>query len=144
MKARAIIALEAGWRHPMKHRAAICCVVLYALAGPASAGDCMRSGAGPQAVEGRISVLEATDAADRPETALILTPQSPTCLEAESPEDSVLDAGTVHVFSSDAKIHERLQGAVGETILVWGEPFAAHTAHHHAPIVMDVSKIGPE
>jgi len=119
-------------------------LTLVALAAPVSAGDCMRSGAGPQAVEGRISILEATDAADRPETALILAPSSPTCLEAESAEESVGEAESVHVFSSDARIHERLQGAVGETILVWGEPFAAHTAHHHAPIVMDVSRIGPE
>jgi hypothetical protein len=128
----------------MKRLRAVCFIVACAPSVPATAGDCMRYDAGPQVIEGRLSVLEAKDAADRPETALILTPSSPTCLEAEKPEDAVPDAKSVHVFSSDAKVHEHLQGAVGATILVWGEPFPALTAHHHAPIVMDVSKIGPK
>lgn len=118
-------------------------IALCALSAPAVAGDCMRYGAGEQAVEGRMSVLETHDAADRPMTALILTPGSPTCLDADDAEDKVGEAASVHVYSSDPEVHERLQAAVGKTILVRGDPFPAHTAHHHAPIVMDVSEIGP-
>jgi len=29
----------------------------------------------------------------------------------------------------------------GKSVLVRGKPFPAHTAHHHAPIVMDVAEI---
>ena len=125
----------------MRRCVAVWLLATFAFSSSAAAGDCMWYDSGPQSVEGKISILNAHDAADRPETALILTPFSPTCLDAKNPDDKVLEVETVHVFSNDPKIHERLQNYVGETILVWGLPFPAHTAHHHAPIVMDVSKI---
>jgi Domain of unknown function (DUF4431) len=128
----------------MRRLAAVCCVAVIATSGPAAAGDCMKSDAGPQSAEGEISILDAQDAAERPERVLILTPVSPVCLDAEDPEEKVLEAKTVHIYSTEDDIHERLKASVGKTILVWGDPFPAHTAHHHAPIVMDVSKIGPE
>lgn len=108
---------------------------------PVAASDCMMYDAGPQSVEGKISILEARDAADRPETVLILTPFSPTCLDAKDPENKVLEVKTVHIYSTKADVHERLKSYVGKTILVWRLPFPAHTSHHHAPIAIDVSKI---
>jgi hypothetical protein len=32
---------------------------------------------------------------------------------------------------------------VGQDVHVRGTPFSAHTAHHHAPIVMEISQIDP-
>lgn len=125
----------------MNSRGAACFLAAVILCTPAAAGDCMMYEAGPQAIEGSISILEAYDAADRPETALILTPFSPTCLDAKDPDDNVLEVKMLHIYSNDPKIHEQLKGHVGETILVWGLPFPAHTAHHHAPVVMEVTKI---
>jgi hypothetical protein len=104
----------------------------------------MQSNAGPQSAAGKISILEAHDAAERPEKVLILTLAAPVCLDAEDPEEAVAEAKSVHVYSTEDDVHERLQASVGKTIQVWGDPFPAHTSHHHAPIVMDVSKIGPE
>ncbi len=108
---------------------------------PAVAGDCLKYDDGPQFIDGSISVLKAQDAANRSETALILTPSSPTCLDAKESDFQVGETETIHVFSRNVKLHNSLRSLVGKAIRVSGPPFAAHTAHHHAPIVMDVTKI---
>lgn len=109
--------------------------------GPAMAQDCMRYNAGPQAVEGKVSVLEARDAAGRRETALILTPKAPVCLDAKRADDRVSASTSVHIFSTSQSTHRQLQAAVGKSIQVTGAPMPAHTSHHHAPIIMNVSKV---
>lgn len=114
------------------------------IAHPALAGDCMKFDAEAQAVEGNFSTQEFLDSAGRMETAYILTLDSPTCLDAEDDEFRVLEAQTVHVYSTQKNLRHRLRDHIGETILLWGRPFGAHTSHHHAPIVMDVSKINTD
>lgn len=114
-------------------------VLALTMSSPAAA-DCMKSGS-EEIAEGYLSLGRFTDAADRPETAYILTLPVPACLDDPDPEFQVRSANTIHLYSSDGDLHERLNGLVGMTVFVRGRPFGAHTAHHHAPIVMDISEI---
>jgi hypothetical protein len=91
--------------------------------------------------EGKLAIASKRDAAGRPEKPYILTLASPACLKATDPADSVKSTRTIHIFSSQDKVQAQIARFVGKTVLVRGQPFAAHTAHHHAPIVMDISEI---
>ena len=91
--------------------------------------------------QGRLSLGTFKDAADRPETAYILRLPAPACLDGKDDEDRVAATRTIHVYSSTDPIQKTIRRLVGKTVRVRGKPFAQHTAHHHAPIVMDVSEI---
>ena len=102
---------------------------------------CMSDQSNREIAEGRLSIASKRDAAGRPEKPYILTLASPACLTAKDPEDSVKSSRAIHIFSSQDKVHAQIAKLVGKTVLVRGQPFAAHTAHHHAPIVMDIAEI---
>ena len=114
-------------------------VALALTAPPALA--CMSDQSNHEIAEGKLAIATARDAAGRPEKPYILTLASPACLTAKDPADSVKSTRTIHIFSSQDKVHAQIARFVGKTVLVRGQPFAAHTAHHHAPIVMDISDI---
>jgi hypothetical protein len=114
-------------------------LTLALMAMPAIA--CMSDQSGEEIAEGKLSIASKRDAAGRPEKPYILTLPAPACLSAKDPEDSVKSTRTIHIFSSHANVHAKIGRLVGKTVLVRGKPFAAHTAHHHAPIVMDISEI---
>lgn len=116
----------------------IACAVL---SGGVNAADCLRANVDNQVVEGRLSVGRAKDAAGRPERPYILRLQVPACLEGSEEDDRVESTGTIHVYPSDDRMQESFRHAIGKTIRVRGSPFAAHTSHHHAPIVMEVTTI---
>jgi hypothetical protein len=97
-----------------------------------------------EVVEGKLASITARDAAGRVERPFILTLASPVCLMANDPDDNVQNARTIHIFSSQDKIQRQIARFAGKTVVVRGQPFAAHTAHHHAPIVMDITEIGPK
>ena len=100
--------------------------------------------AGPNApltVEGQLAIGHFYDAVDRPETALILTMASPICLSGPEEDDNVEPTRKLHVYGDDTATHKKLQTFVGKGVRLTGEVFAAHTAHHHAPIVMDVKLV---
>lgn len=120
---------------------ALATVALLLGASSASAQGCMKSNEADQILEGRLALGTFRDAADRPETAYILTLPVPTCLDASDPDERVASAKTVHIFGSNDKVHATIKRFVGRTVLVRGNPFGAHTVHHHAPIVMDVTEI---
>ena len=102
---------------------------------------CMSDQSKQEIAEGKLAISSKRDAAGRPEKPYILTLSSPACLTATDPADSVKSTRTIHIFSSQDKVHAQIAKFVGKTVLVRGQPFAAHTAHHHAPIVMDISEI---
>ncbi|MGD9868818.1 MAG: DUF4431 domain-containing protein [Hyphomicrobiales bacterium] len=108
---------------------------------PARSQSCMASNAPGQIAEGKLVVKKAHDAAGRPERPYILELPASTCLEGATPDDRVGATRSIHLFSSDGKVHAAIGGLVGRHVRVRGSPFPAHTAHHHAPIVMDVSEI---
>lgn len=116
-------------------------LVLAALAAPVHPADCMKENVPDQTASGRLSVGQFTDAADRPETAFIIDLDRNVCLDAEDPDYAVESTRRVHIFSSRDGLHARIGKLTGKLVTVTGEPFGAHTAHHHAPIVMDVSEI---
>jgi hypothetical protein len=51
------------------------------------------------------------------------------------------DARTIQVYSSNDNVARRMHSYVGKRVQVRGKPFAAQTAHHHAPVVMDIAEI---
>lgn len=120
-------------------RVSLAVIVLAASALPALA--CMSDQSGEEIAEGKLSIASRRDAAGRPEKPYILTLAKPACLTAKDPEESVKSTRTIHIFSSEDKVHAKIARFVGKTVLVRGRPFAALTAHHHAPIVMDISEI---
>ena len=116
--------------------------ILALLVATTSAADaaCMKSDQ-PEPAEGRLTLGRFKDAADRPETAFILQLAAAVCLDAQDAEDRVDSTRTIHVYSTDDAIQSSLRRLVGRTVLVRGRSFSAHTAHHHAPIVMNLSDV---
>lgn len=132
------------WRAAAFRRlAALILAVTITVGGSAFADECMRFGAGAERATGELSIGAFQDAADRPESAFILSLSVPACLDADDPEFRVKDSGTIHIFAADDAIQEQIQQLVGKSVRVRGRPFGAHTAHHHAPIVMEVTDIEP-
>ncbi len=115
-------------------------VMMVISSAPACA--CMKDGEVSKAA-GVLSIGSARDAAGRPQRPYILTLANPVCLTASDPSDSVKATRTVHVYSTDEKVHASIARFVGKLIQVSGSPFPAHTGHHHAPIVMDITAIAP-
>jgi hypothetical protein len=124
----------------MRLCAALALMVLLA-ASAASAAECMQDNEDGQIAEGRLSFGQFEDAAGNPEQAFILTVPVPTCLDSADPDGVVDSTTTIHIYSVDEAIASSIKKFVGKDVHVRGTPFAAHTAHHHAPIVMDVSEI---
>ena len=117
-------------------------LILATPAAPvAAAAKCLLANQKGQPISGILSVKQAQDAAGRPETAIILTPAAPVCLDAFDADDRVDNAASIHVVGADDQIDRQLQGAIGKVVIVIGDPYAASTSHHHAPIVMDVSQL---
>lgn len=110
-------------------------------ASAADAAECMRANQAGEIVEGTLSLGEFEDAAGRPEQAYILALPVPTCLTGPDEMDNVEEVETIHLYSLDEALLASLKRLVGKTVHVRGTPFAAHTAHHHAPIVMEISEI---
>ena len=109
---------------------------------PAAAqAECMSDDGGVEIAEGRLTVQRAEDAAGREERPYILKLASPACLDTADDDDRVESTMTIHVFSTDAAVQAKIAKLTGKSVLVRGKPFLAHTAHHHAPIVMDVAEI---
>jgi hypothetical protein len=121
-------------------RACLLALALAAAAGPALA-ECLDANAEEAVAEGRLSRGTFEDAAGRKETAFILTPSAPACLTGSDESDNVPEADRIHVYASDEAVAKTLPRFVGKAVRVTGRPFGEHTAHHHAPIVMDVSRI---
>jgi len=101
----------------------------------------MRANETGEIAEGSLSEGTFEDAAGRPEQAFILTLPVPTCLTGSDEMDNVGKAETIHIYSFDEVLLESIKRFVGKDVQVRGTPFGAHTAHHHAPIVMEISEI---
>ena len=110
---------------------------------PATGHACMKDGEDAEAA-GRLAIGSARDAAGRPQRPYIVTLSTPACFTATEPDDSVKSTRTVHIFSSNEKVHATIAGLVGKAVRVRGTPFPAHTGHHHAPIVMDITEINAQ
>jgi hypothetical protein len=121
-------------------RACLVALALTAIAGPAMAA-CLDASSEAATAEGQLSRGTFQDAAGRKETAFILTLPAPACLTGPDEFDTVAEADRIHLYASDEAVAKTLPRFVGKAVRVTGRPFGEHTAHHHAPIVMDVSSI---
>lgn len=108
---------------------------------PSAAAQCMQANAPGEIAEGTLSLGKFEDAAGRPEQAFILALPVPTCLSGSDEMDNVEDVETIHIYASDDAVARTIKRFVGKDVQVRGTPFGAHTAHHHAPVVMDISEI---
>jgi hypothetical protein len=111
-------------------------------ADPAPAA-CLKASADGQAIEGRLVTGRFRDAAERREEAYILELTAPACLEGTEESDQVNSTRRIHVYPHDEKLGAAMRRLVGKTVRIKGNPFGQHTAHHHAPIVMEVADIAP-
>ena len=103
---------------------------------------CLKASEANQVAEGRLlSVRITNEAYRRTEQAYILQLPAPACLEGPDEFDKVEKAPRIHVFSMDEALRKRIGRLVGKRVRVSGGPFGAHTAHHHAPIVMRIGTI---
>ena len=121
-------------------RVLIAGLMLAGLSLPATAA-CLKANTANQVAECRLTIANAQDAAGRPEHPYILHLTGTACLDGPEPEDKVDSTRTIHVYSFDDKIGAALRRLVGKSVKVRGNPFPQHTAHHHAPIVMEVTEI---
>jgi hypothetical protein len=103
--------------------------------------ECLKSNVEGQSAQGQLAIGRARDAAGRPETPYILRLASNACLDANNRDQAVRRARTIHISPADEKLRPAFRRLVGKTVVVRGSPFIAHTAHHHAPIVMQVTEI---
>jgi hypothetical protein len=109
-----------------------------------ASAECLTANQDGQLADGVLSLGTFEDANDRPEKAYILTLPAPTCLSGSDDMDKVSSADTIHIYSSDEAIAQSLKQLVGKKIKVKGSPFGAITAHHHAPIVMEITEISAD
>jgi hypothetical protein len=116
------------------------CLILMPLATPAMA-ECLKNNVDGQSATGQLTIMHAQDAAGRPERPYILRLASNSCLDADDPDEAVKKTRTIHVFPADEKLEPVYRKLVGKMVIVRGKPMAAHTAHHHAPIILQVTEI---
>jgi hypothetical protein len=126
---------------------------LFAAAAPgAPSGACLpitQEQDGPVTLSGRLERhvypgppnYESIRGGDRAEPAYILVLDRPICLNEETVIPARAPILRVHLYASRDAMWPRLRGAVGHTISVSGRGFGAITAHHHAPLVVDVANL---
>lgn len=124
----------------MRAGAAVLGLIAALLVATPAWSACMQAGREEHA-QGRLVTGRFKDAAGRRETAFILRLRATVCLQGSDEFDKVASAKTIHVFSTKDAVSAKLRTFVGKPVRVEGTPFGAHTAHHHAPIVMDVTDI---
>ena len=123
----------------MRYRYLLACLALVPFVTSATA-ECLKDVEG-QTAQGQLTIGTAHDAAGRLEKPYILRLASSVCLDTADPADAVRATRTIHVFPADEKQEPVFRRLVGKIVVVRGSPLPAITAHHHAPIVMQVTEI---
>jgi hypothetical protein len=117
------------------------------LAGAAPASHCLdvHNGAGLVSFDGRLErrVFVTPDVGDgRPERDYILILPRPICIDDggdfADPNQRFVQ---VQLYTGTDALWPRLCAAVGHRVHITGIGFAGQTAHHHAPLVVDVSSV---
>jgi len=116
-------------------------LTLLVLAPASAYAVCLQAGQATTIIEGVLSEGTFRDANNQPEQAFILTPLMPTCLAGDDHIDESEQVGKIQIFSSNDQMAQNIKNFAGKDVFVQGAPFGAHTAHHHAPIVMDIRGI---
>lgn len=112
------------------------------LAGSVCAqAQCLSDERDREVLSGEVAAGRFWDPADRMQSAYILMLKTPACLDSDDPDMRVKSTLRVHIYSTRESVHRKIGQHVGKQVRVTGKPFGAHTAHHHAPIVMNVAEI---
>ena len=106
-------------------------IVIAALAGPGSAAGCDTANTDDAVAEGRLIVRD---------DAFILRMPEGLCLKGEGEFDNVDETSEVHVFGADDAVQGELKALAGKDVHLRGRLMGAHTQHHKAPIIMEVSE----
>jgi hypothetical protein len=84
---------------------------------------------------------------DKPEPAYILRLRESICVTGDTFVDSSRQIDRIQIFPANTTkksqvLWKQLRGFVGRSVAVDGrEPFGAHTGHHHAPLLLPITKI---
>ncbi len=98
--------------------------------------DADKTSAAEAVFEGKLAAVIGEDAAGRKEPFWVLALTKPVCDPDGKPVPEV------QVFASDeARPRVDLAGAVGKRVSATGPSFVEMTAHHHRPIVVEVTKL---
>jgi hypothetical protein len=100
---------------------------------------------------GRLSVqtfpgppnFESVAAGDRAERTYLLTVPRPICVDDGKAgfADPAVRFEVLHVSVRDERLWPTLRAALGKSVVVTGEGFAAFDGHHHAPLVVLADKV---
>ena len=102
---------------------------------------------GPSVVELTGTLIRKTfaDATGRPETYWVLNLSHPACVN-EDPKDSDLsyaqkDVRAVQLVLLDHKMYVTYKDLIGKKVIAKGTLFAGITAHHHTPLLLNLSTV---
>lgn len=88
---------------------------------------------------------ESVAAGDQPEPTYLLKLTKPICItDGGEFADPAKRFDTIHVFTDKKALLQQLTSAIGKSLTVTGPGFAAHTGHHHAPLVLQADKLSRE
>jgi hypothetical protein len=118
---------------------------LLAAAAPAPGCLDVRSGNAPVSLEGRLerATFTTPDVGNgQPERDYVLILARPICVDDGGEfADPHQRFRQVQLYTSHDALWPRLRAGVGHRIRITGSGFAAHTAHHHTPLVVDVGAL---
>ncbi len=101
-------------------------------AKPALAGECARANRDGAIAEGHLILRD---------DALILQMPQGVCLKGDDEMDNVEETTELHVFGANDAVHGAIVKLVGQDVHLRGRFMGAHTQHHKAPILMEVSEV---
>jgi hypothetical protein len=117
-------------------------IAMAGLAIASAQAACLRANTPDQVAEGRLASVRISIPDYRlKEQAYILQLSSDACLEGSGEFDRVERTRRIHVFAMEDALRKRLRSSAGRRVRATGEPFGEHTAHHHAPIVLRLSRV---
>ena len=108
----------------------------HSVLATSATAECLKANVEEQIAQGQLTIGRAHDAAGRVEKPYILRLATDACLDSDDPDDVVKSTRVIHVFPDNDKLAPAFRRLVGKPVMVHGNPFAAMTAHHHAPIVI--------
>lgn len=89
--------------------------------------------------------FESVAQGDEAEIHLYLVPIHPICTDGDANSATYYpqrDVKLVQLLLEQSQYKE-LKGSLGENVTLIGTLFAAHTAHHHAPLLLQLSRRSP-
>ena len=106
----------------------------------------------PKSLSGQLSAtifagppnFEDVQKGDSPEPGYLLSLPHNICISGDEFADPAKEFNEVQLFASSEALERELKQKSGQNVLViLGDAFAAHTGHHHRPLVARVVSVSP-